>query len=266
MQSDRNAEPAREFSRQCQLRLIERTHLASAAQLAGPVDVICLNFDHPDIEGLQFAAATKTQFPSIPILMLISQQSTDIVLWALRSRMFDVLIKPVTAQEILRVTERLAPIIAAKRTQSTRTNVATCSVLPDEARFRMRDHARHKLAAVMDYINKNYSRAISEAEMAKMCGMTAFRFSRGFRETYGVTFRDYLADCRLKHAQRLLANPEIPVTDVASMVGFNDPSYFARLFRKRLRSSPTSYRASVLAASAQSAAKDTDEDANLHQA
>lgn len=246
MHFERASEPPRELARYCHIRPIERTHLWSATHLAGSVDAICLDFDHPDIDGLQFAAATKTHCPSIPILMLIGHPSAEIVLWALRARMFDLLVKPASAQEVLRVIERLAPILAAKRKQSSRANVAGSCVLPDEARFRARNCENHKLAAVKDFIAKNFSREIDEAQMADMCGMSPFRFSRAFRKTFSVTFRDYVADCRIKHAQHLLNNPDIAITDIAAIVGFNDPSYFARLFRKRVGVTPTDFRDSMI--------------------
>jgi AraC family transcriptional activator of pobA len=47
-------------------------------------------------------------------------------------------------------------------------------------------------------------------------------------------------------SKRLLGIAQVSVTDVAAMAGFNDPSYFARLFRKRTGISPSAYRASVL--------------------
>ena len=241
----RAAEAPPEFARHCDVKLIEQRHLWTTMHAAARADIICLDFDHPDIDGLQFATATKTRFPSIPILMLTAEQSADIVLWALRSRIFDVLIKPVTAQEILRVTQRLAPILSARRKQTSRDNVATSASMPGEARYRLREHARHRLTAAVEYIAKNYAREIGEPEIAQICGMTPFRFSRGFRAAYGVTFRDYLADYRLKESRRLLANRGVPITDVAAMSGFNDASYFARLFRRRLGMSPSDYRASL---------------------
>ena len=257
------AEPPCDFSSHCKLRPIDRIHLWATMRLSSAADVICLNFDHPDIEGLKFATDTKNQFPSTPILMLIAQASADVVLWALRSRIFDVLVKPVTPQEILRVTQRLAPILAARKTQSQRKNATAAALIPHEARYRVRDQARNRMAVVVDYIAKNYASPIGELEMAKVCGMSPFRFSRTFRNVYGATFRDHLSDCRLTHAKRLLGNPELSVTDVAAMTGFNEPSYFARLFRSRVGVSPTSYRASL--SNAQPDAGERQADAALNR-
>ena len=245
MRSGGACEPPREFSRHCHIRLLQRAHLWGAVSLAGDVDVICLDFDHPDIDGLQFAVETKTKFPSIPLIMLIGQQSTDIVLWALRARIFDVLIKPISAQEVLRVFDRLMPILAAKRTQTRRVNMATPRVVPDEARFRTKNHQHDKLEMVREFIILNFTRQIDEAEVSAMCGMSAMHFSRCFRKAFSMTFRDFVTDCRIKQAQRLLNNPDVAITDIAALVGFNDPSYFARLFRKRVGTTPTDFRESL---------------------
>jgi AraC-like DNA-binding protein len=143
------------------------------------------------------------------------------------------------------VTERLAPILNAKRMQSGRANVTACALIPDEARYRLRNHVRHKLSEVLEYISKHYASPIGEREIAQLCGMSVFNFSRAFRAAYQTTFRDYLTDYRLKQSKRLLGNRNVPITDVAAMSGFNDPSYFARLFKRRLGASPTTYRMSL---------------------
>jgi AraC-like DNA-binding protein/CheY-like chemotaxis protein len=234
-----------EFARRCHVLPVEQQHLWAAAALASASDVICFDYDHPSIEGLRFAAETKGRFPSLPIVMVISQQSADIVLWALRTRVFDVIARPISAQDVVRVVERLAPVLTARRSQSTRKNATGVEAIPEEARYRLRDGARHKLKLVCEHIAKHYTESIGEIAMAKLCGMSPFRFSRSFRVAFGVTFRDYLSECRLTHAKRLLGNAQVSVTDVAAMVGFNDPSYFARLFKKRTGVSPTGYRVAL---------------------
>jgi AraC-like DNA-binding protein len=69
--------------------------------------------------------------------------------------------------------------------------------------------------------------------------MSPFRFSREFKKTFGKTFRDYLIDYRLKEACRLLENPAATITDVTYAVGFNDPSYFSRVFKQRFGVTPS---------------------------
>lgn len=242
----RDAASAAEFSRHCEVRATDQQHLWTALSLATSADVVCFDFEHPDMNCLKFITDTKARFPSVPILMLISQQSADVVLWALRTRIFDVLLKPITSRDVLRCAQRLAPVLEARRTQPTRSNATGAEVIPDEARYRAKRNGRGKLDGVLGYISKNYAQPISEQEVAKGCGMSPFDFSRAFRTAHGVTFRDYLGECRLVQSKRLLGIPQVSVSDVAAMVGFNDPSYFARLFRKRTGISPTAYRASLL--------------------
>jgi two-component system response regulator YesN len=50
----------------------------------------------------------------------------------------------------------------------------------------------------------------------------------------------------MEQAKRLLANPSMPVADVAAAVGFNDPSYFTRVFRRQEGVSPSEYRATSI--------------------
>lgn len=243
----RDAASVAEFARQCELRPTDSQHLWVALSLATASEVICFDFEHPDMTGLKFIADTKARFPSVPIIMLISRPSADVVLWALRTRIFDVLVKPLAARDVLRCVQRLSPVLEARRTQSTRANATGAEAIPGEARYHAKRSSRGRLDGVIGYIEKNYAQPICENAVAKEWGMSPFEFSRAFRAAHGVTFRDYLSDCRLLQSKRLLGIAHVPVSDVAAMAGFNDPSYFARLFRKRTGTSPTAYRASVLA-------------------
>lgn len=237
---------AAEFSRHCQVRPTDQQHLWAALSLASNADVVCFDFEHPDMSCLKFMTDTKARFPSVPIIMLMSQQSADVVLWALRTRIFDVLLKPLSSRDVLRCVQRLSPVLEARRTQQTRSNATGAEAIPDEARYHARRNSRGKLDGVLGYIEKNYARPISEQEVAKEYGLSPFEFSRAFRAAHGITFRDYLSECRLMQSKRLLGIAQVSVSDVAAMAGFNDPSYFARLFRKRTGSSPSAYRATLL--------------------
>src|SRR5690606_4338825 len=60
-------------------------------------------------------------------------------------------------------------------------------------------------------------------------------------ETYGLTFQEYVIRFRLREAGRLLKNPNAQVSEVAYLVGFNDPSYFTKVFRRYTGVSPSQF-------------------------
>src|SRR6185437_10746703 len=88
-----------EFAALCHLREIEISQLASQEATAD-WDLICFNFDYPEMGSLKLIPETKSRWPSIPILMVTLHCSADLAVWAMRARVFDLLVKPLTGQEI----------------------------------------------------------------------------------------------------------------------------------------------------------------------
>jgi AraC-like DNA-binding protein len=77
---------------------------------------------------------------------------------------------------------------------------------------------------------------------AKLCDLSPFQFSRHIKKDNGFTFRDFVVRVRIQRAAELMRQSKISVTDAAFGVGFNDLSYFARMFRRQLGVSPSHYR------------------------
>lgn len=243
--AQRRSSPASEFLKKCHVTVVSSDHSWATLELAKGVDVVCFDLDYPDTESLKFISSTKIKFPSVPIVLGIEQHSAELLIWALRSRIFDVLTKPVTPSEVAKCLERLTPVLAARRAQSQRSCATQSTAVPQEARYHALDGKARKLQSVLAYIRKNYATVISEIELARSLEMSPFNFSRSFHTACGMSFRDYLNNCRFSNAKRLLANPRIPVNEVAAMVGFSDPSYFARQFRKVAGVTPTEFRAAL---------------------
>jgi len=98
---------------------VDPAHLL-AADAVDTWDVICFEFDYPDMASLKLIPQAKRRWPSAPILMLTLQNSVDLALWALRSRVFDLLVKPVSAEDVERTVRRLQDALLARRTQGAR--------------------------------------------------------------------------------------------------------------------------------------------------
>ncbi len=210
---------------------------------AEPWDTICFHFDFPALAGLRLIPEAKKRWPSAPILMLTRPPSAELVLWALRSRVFDLLAKPVNPDEVQRAFERVRHAVIARRSQTERRPQVTPAQLPTETRYRPQTPLASRLEAALAHVAKYYLRPIPESEVATLCNMSPSRFCREFRAAFDVTFVEYLVNYRMQEAKRLLANPDMPVADVAAAVGYNDPSYFTRVFRKQEGVSPSEFRA-----------------------
>lgn len=204
-------------------------------------DVFCFEFDYPDMQGLRLIPEAKRRHPSVPILLLTTQHSADLALWALRARVFDYLVKPLVEDDVSRCMEQLGQALEARRRQGTRSVAAAATRIPKEARYRPVRTERPLLPA-LSHVSRNLGSPIALGTVAGLCGMSAQRFSREFKAAFGATFQEYLRDCRLAEARRLLANPAVPIADVAAMTGFTDASYFARLFRRYQGHTPSEFR------------------------
>lgn len=201
-------------------------------------DVICFDFDYPDPAGLRLVRQVKDVYPSWPMIMTTLGHSEELAVWAFRSRLADYLVKPVSPCELERCYRTLDDMCQARESQGHRAMSRAESAIPREAAALPRTTNKALWPAVY-YVAKNFREKIQSEAVAKQCSMSPFRFSRAFKEAFGISFRDYVVRYRLREACRLMVNPNITVTDVAFAVGFNDVSYFSRMFKRHLGVSPS---------------------------
>ncbi len=204
-------------------------------------DALCFDYDYPTKQSLQALQETKSKYRSLPILMLTVQHSESLAVWAFRSRVWDYLVKPVSKSDIDRCLSSLVEMMK-HRDQPRRRAVMPASTIPLENRVSGHVSGEPlRLARALQYVEQNYRGKISSAKAASLCNLTTFQFSRLFKETYGLTFQEYVIRFRLREAGRLLKNPNAQVSEVAYLVGFNDPSYFTKVFRRYTGVSPSQF-------------------------
>lgn len=92
------------------------------------------------------------------------------------------------------------------------------------------------------YIKSGYMDNINLEDVAKMVGFSTYYFSRMFKQYFQTTFVDYLTSVRIKEAMRLLVRSGRTVKDVCYEVGYSEPNYFARVFKKETGMSPSEYQ------------------------
>ena len=79
-------------------------------------------------------------------------------------------------------------------------------------------------------------------ELAAAARLTPNHFTTLFREHVGSPFNEYLTKQRIARARKLLQNPMLSINEVARLVGYDDPGYFARRFHQKTHFSPRQWR------------------------
>jgi AraC-like DNA-binding protein len=204
--------------------------------------VLFFEYDYPDIVRLSWLQQIKLRHPSIPIIFVTEQHSEALAIWALRSRVWDYFVKPLVAAEVLHCMESVKVVIAEQSRGTPRKAILPPHAIPADARFRGESQKKNAIDAGVSYIEKNLHEDILQSKVAALCGMTPFQFSRQFKQTYGMTFQEFLIRRRMTEAVRLLKNPSASVTDVCYTVGFRDLSYFTRTFRRYVGMTPSRYK------------------------
>lgn len=103
------------------------------------------------------------------------------------------------------------------------------------------ERRRALVARARQYVEENYHRPVSLEDIARALNLSAFYLSHLFSEESDFTLFHYLTVLRMDKAKELLASG-LKVSAVARQVGYEDGSYFSRVFRKYTGLTPAGYR------------------------
>lgn len=99
-----------------------------------------------------------------------------------------------------------------------------------------------KFMMVCNYITDHCTENINVDDLADLAGFSKFHFARLFKQFAGMSCYEYLTQKRVVHAERLLIQPDISITEVAMLSGFNSLSTFNRIFKAQKNCTPSEYK------------------------
>lgn len=111
-----------------------------------------------------------------------------------------------------------------------------------------RDHKAKNLSAVNKikrFIRENSCRCLTLEEIAHSVYLSPYYVSRIFKEEQGITVMDYVTKVRLEEAKKLLRNHNYNIDEISEKLGYSDPSYFSRVFKRYEGVSPKQFRQQV---------------------
>lgn len=104
-----------------------------------------------------------------------------------------------------------------------------------------RSYSSNYVLMAKNYITTYYSSNIKIEEIADTIGLNRKYLAKIFKKSTGVTMSQFLLDVRMRMAAAAVSNGEKKINRIANMVGFEDPLFFSRQFKKYFGISPTEF-------------------------
>ena len=239
---------ARRFEHEVVLELAENGRKAADTAVLWGADLILMDIEMPGMSGLDAARAVLAQRPGCRVIFVTAYSLFQYAHEAVHLGACDYLLKPVDPDELEASIRRAMRQVEAERKLE---ELATAKALPepqDAGAAPAEDAADEDspaamvMAQVRRYLEDNYMFDLSLDSVGEILHISPAYLSAQFKKYQKMNFLDCLTELRINAAKELLADPLRSTAEVASMVGYDDSSYFARAFKKRTGMTPTQYR------------------------
>lgn len=121
----------------------------------------------------------------------------------------------------------LARALTTRATRSFRERSSVSPAMPEYQR-----------KALTDFIDANLEQKLHIADLAEVVGMGATRFKEAFRNTMGMSVRQYVIRRRVAYARGLIETTTLPISEIALAAGFTHQSHMVSTMRRLLGRTP----------------------------
>jgi YesN/AraC family two-component response regulator len=177
-------------------------------------DIVFLDIEMPDKNGLEVMAALQDVSASLKIIIVTAYDYFDYVRSSLKLGAKDFLLKPVDYRQLVEMMER---VIGYGYT--------------DNAAF-------NKL---LEFVNENYVQNLSLENCANYVHISPGYVTRLCKKYLGMSFKMWLNEVRVREAINLLRNTDLPIKEISERVGYNNLNYFYRQFNSITGTTPKNY-------------------------
>ncbi|WP_141504584.1 response regulator transcription factor [Paenibacillus luteus] len=200
----------------------------------GELDVLITDIKMPMMDGLKLIEHLRGK--AIATIVLSGFSEFEYARKALRYGVRDYLLKPVDKANLY---EQLVKI---KQEQSEAADAA--AALPNPPGETVSSEKEHHVIEQMKAIlEAEYGKNFEMERIAETVGMSANYLSRLFKQETGMTLTDYLIDIRIEKAKQFLTDhPNLKNYEISQLVGYSDPVYFNKLFKKMVGDTPKDYK------------------------
>jgi YesN/AraC family two-component response regulator len=206
-----------------EVRMAENGQAGLSAILAAPPDLVILDLMMPELDGFEVLERMRAdeRARQVPVVILSGRQ--------------------LTLGDVQRLEEHAGVILQSKEILSEDEIIATLHRTLDGSDM-LPPQTGALVKRTLAYLHQHFHHPLTREEIADGIGMSEDYLTRIFNREIGISPWDYLNRYRIFRAKELLVQTDNSISQIARRVGFSDPAYFSRVFRKLTGSSPSHYR------------------------
>lgn len=219
---------------------------------APPPSAVVFRFDLGDEAPTLAFGGTLETASDATVVLIVSAEACRRVFGHLPSRagrwhlpadlaILAVAIRDCPLPEPARSTLRLAKCIELLCV--TFDKIGNDALIPADGTGELSERDAARLAAARRLVDERWQEKLTLNAIARACGMNRAKLTRGFRQAFGSTVADAIADRRLRGAHSLLLATDLPVSSIGYRCGYSNNASFTRAFSRRFGVAPTRLRA-----------------------
>ena len=190
-------------------------------------DIVLTDIMMPGMDGFELIEWIKTNSYNCEIIILTAYGTFEYARKALDFGVTGYLLKPIKEAELKELLNKAIYNISQNIKQADHVNAVNYSM---------------PVRLACEYIEKNFQENINLNKISNYVSLSKNYFCNIFKKETGITIWDYLIRIRMEEAKKMLLETGQKTYEVSERVGYEDPSYFGRLFKKYTGFTPIEFR------------------------
>ena len=217
-------------------------------------DIIIMDINMPDMDGLSASAAIKQEFPEVFIIILTGYDYFEYAQNAIRAKVDDYILKPVSKADIEHILVKIIKLLNQRKSEKEIEKLSGEMHLMQPLTKESSDDASGNEQDQQDLSNSIqaylfrhiFDPELSLNKMALDIACNSSYLSVLIKQNYGLSFQDYVNKRRMEKAKLLLLSTNMKNYEITEQIGIEDVNYFITKFKKTWGITPKQYRQGIV--------------------
>lgn len=207
------------------------------------IDILLCDIEMPYGTGLDLVEWIRKESPETECIFLTCHSEFLYAKQAVHLQCMDYILKPAPSEVIIQVLMKAVNIVAAKQKDKIYKDYGKVYIdrMEEQEKSGAID-SRSAVKTIEEYIRLHIDESLTVEELAQMVYLSPSHLSRCFKKEHNMTLIDYITHERMQLARELLERNELSITMISAMSGYNNYSYFTKMFKKTFGKTPREYR------------------------